>query len=98
MHRNRTVARQPVRPVFIANAKRAINQQGTESCAVDKQITRNLAPIFQDKTGNIPVLGPAHFTYLAFAANNAMPFGDLSEEARIGSSVEMIGIVQAEVW
>ena len=97
MHRNRAVARQPVRPVLITNAKRAIDQQGTEPCAVDKQVTRNLAPIFQEETADIPVLGPAHFPYLAFAANNAMLFGNFSEEARIGGGVEMIGIVQAEV-
>src|SRR6185503_10094700 len=90
LERDRAVALQPVRVVFVARLDGALDEQRTEAGAVEEEISRDDAAVLELERLDVTVtFARAYLLDLAFRALDAARFGDAPHVARIQRGVEV---------
>ena len=97
LHCDRTIAGQPVVPVFVTGVQGLFDQQAAEAGAVDEQVAFHDLPILQHQRFDGPALRVLpDLMNLAFDAFQSVALGDTAQEARIQAGIEMVGVV--DLW
>jgi len=92
-HGDRTIARQPMGPVFEPGLHRLFDDQPAKARTVDEQVGGKRFPAFKHDRIDIAIIGPQiDIDDLAFLPHDAAFFGIGSQETRIQTGVELIGV------
>src|SRR5437879_7954158 len=95
-HRDRPVARQPVRPVIVAGAERLLDEQPAKSGAVDEQVALDNTAAGEGNRLYVAALAvELHIDDLALDPERAASFGVAAEECRIETGVEVERVTQS---
>src|SRR5581483_3303897 len=91
-HRDRAVAGQPVRPVFVSRAQRLFDQQAAKTGAVDEQIAGDALAALQYDRLDETVFALHDFDDFSLGAPRAARFGVAAQKFRVQARIEMIGV------
>ena len=92
-YRQCTIARQPVRPVFIACFQSLFNQQSSKARTVDKQITFNSLATLQNDSIHVTIdRALRHLNNLAFCSDHTARLTQFAQIFGVQIGVKMIGV------